>query len=302
MNDSAQVPSKCALLVVHSGRQDIAVQAAIVVANFRAAGFQVRALEKEAAELGLADVVPTKISQATSGADLVLALGGDGTFLRAAELARPSGTPLLGINLGRVGFLAEAELADIEDAAHRLASGDYAVDERLTVDALVERDGEVLGRSWALNEATVEKGQPARMLEVLIEVDGRGLSRYGCDGVVCATPSGSTAHAMSAGGPVVWPQVEALSLVPISAYALFSRPLVVAPDSTIAVTVEPYAPVAMLTCDGRRSVEVPPGSTVTMRRGKDPVRIVRLTDRPFTDRLVAKLNLPIDGWRGHRIC
>lgn len=174
------------------------------------------------------------------------------------------------------------------------------MDERLTVDAVVEHDGVEIGRTWALNESTVEKGQPARMLEVLVEVDGRRLSRYGCDGVVCATPSGSTAHAMSAGGPVVWPEVEALLLVPISAHALFSRPLVISPKSTIRVTVEPFAPPAVLSCDGRRSIELPPGGTVTMRRGAEPVRVVRLADRPFTDRLVAKLDLPVDGWRGHR--
>lgn len=288
-------------MVTHTGRQDMAATATQVVTELRSAGFSVRALDDEAAEIGLADVEAIPADRAAEGAELVVTLGGDGTFLRGAELARNTGVPLLGINLGQVGFLAEAEVADMAAAVWRLARGDYAVEERITVDALVEHDGQQVGSTWALNEATVEKGQPARMLEVLVEVDGRRLSRYGCDGVVCATPSGSTAHAMSAGGPVVWPQVEALLLVPISAHALFSRPLVVAPHSTISIAVEPHAPEAVLTCDGRRTVPVPPGGTVTLRRGAAPVRLVRLTDRPFTDRLVAKLRLPVDGWRGHRL-
>jgi NAD+ kinase len=143
----------------------------------------------------------------------------------------------------------------------------------------------------------VEKGFRERMLELLVEVDGRALSRYGCDGVVCATPTGSTAYAFSAGGPVVWPEVDALLLVPISAHALFSRPLVTAPTSTISITVEPYTTLAVMTCDGRRTFDLPPGAKVTVRRGALPVRVIRLHDQPFTDRLVAKFELPVTGWR-----
>lgn len=289
------------LLVTHTGHADIADQVASVAAAMTEAGFRVCVPEQEAEQLGIGDIAGVEGVSSEAEWDFICALGGDGTFLRAAELARPSGTPLVGINLGRVGFLAEAEVDDMDRVAARLVGGDYAVEERLTVDTTVRRDGRVIGESWALNEATVEKGRPDRMLEVLIEIDGRPLSRYGCDGVVCATPSGSTAHAMSAGGPVVWPGVRALQVVPIAAHALFSRPLVVDDNSTIDITIEPYAPAAMLTCDGRRSLKVPPGSVVTMRRGCAPVRVVRLTDRPFTDRLVAKLNLPVSGWRGHRI-
>lgn len=293
--------SRNVLLVSHTGRADIATEAKALLECLRAKGFAARALATEAAELGLDELTAMPEDRAVCDVELVLALGGDGTFLRAAELARKASVPLLGINLGQIGFLAEAEIADIARAVDRLHGGDYEVEERLTVDAVVTLDGVEVGRTWALNETTVEKGRPARMLEVLVEVDGRRLSRYGCDGIVCATPTGSTAHAMSAGGPVVWPRVEALLLVPISAHALFSRPLVVAPDSTIAVTVEPDAPAAVLTSDGRRSVAVPPGAVVTLSRGEHPVRVVRLSDRPFTDRLVAKLRLPVDGWRGHRL-
>lgn len=287
-----------ALLITHTGRRAATGHAHTVARDLLAAGFRVRVLADEAADLDVPGLIPVGTEEAAEDVDLVFALGGDGTLLRAAELARPVRAPLLGINLGRVGFLAEAEFDDLDQAVRDVCRGAYTVEERLTVDVTVHRDGEVVARSWALNEAVVEKGTRERMLEVLVEVDGRPLSRYGCDGLVCATPTGSTAYAFSAGGPVVWPGVEALLLVPVSAHALFSKPLVTAPDSTLAITVEPYASYAMLNCDGRRIFELEPGSRVVVERGELPVRVVRLSRQPFTDRLVKKFALPVNGWRG----
>jgi NAD+ kinase len=173
-----------------------------------------------------------------------------------------------------------------------------------------------------LNEATVEKAARERMLDVVTEVDGRPLSRWGCDGVVFATPTGSTAYAFSAGGPVVWPEVEALLLVPISAHALFAGPMVVSPRSVLAAEViggsamrrqaaagegQSGASGAVLWCDGRRRVDLPPGARVEVRRGASPVLLARLDGTGqdgaefgglFTDRLVAKFGLPVTGWRG----
>ncbi len=292
---------RAALLVTHTGRRDSTAHARTVAGDLSDAGFQVRVVAEEAADLDLPGVVPVSGPAAADGAEIVFALGGDGTLLRAAELARPAGAPLLGINLGKVGFLAEAEISDLDKAVQDVVNRSYTVDERLTVDVTVDRPGAPTIRSWALNEVTVEKGDRERMLELLVDVDGRALSRYGCDGVVCATPTGSTAYAFSAGGPVVWPEVEALLLVPISAHALFSRALVTAPTSTIRITVDPYAPSsAVVCCDGRRVFDVLAGSVVTVRRGELPVRVARLRPRPFTDRLVAKFELPVDGWRGSR--
>jgi NAD+ kinase len=207
---------------------------------------------------------------------------------------------LLGVNLGRVGFLAEAEEQDLIDVAEAIVKKGYTVEERVAVEASVDVASEVVHTDWALNEISVEKAERQRMLELGIEVDRRRLSRWGCDGVVCATPTGSTAYAFSAGGPVVWPEVEALLLVPISAHALFSRPLVTSPTSTIVITVDPYTTLAVLCCDGRRVFDLPPGARVTVQRGALPVRVVRLHPRPFTDRLVAKFALPVGGWRGNR--
>jgi NAD+ kinase len=287
-----------ALLVTHTGRPGNTAHARTVAADLLDAGFVVRVVAEEAPDLDLHGVVPVHGPDAAAGAEIVFALGGDGTFLRAAELARPAKAPLLGINLGKVGFLAEAEIGDLDRAVSDIVSGAYSVDERLTVDVLVEQADRSPIRSWALNEMSVEKRERERMLEVLVDVDARPLSRYGCDGVVCATPTGSTAYAFSAGGPVVWPEVEALLLVPISAHALFNRPLVTAPTSTIRITVDPYASSAVVSCDGRRVFDVGAGAVVTVRRGELPVRVVRLRPSPFTDRLVAKFALPVEGWRG----
>jgi NAD+ kinase len=289
-----------ALLVTHTGRPGNTAHARTVAADLLDAGFVVRVVAEEAPELDLHGVVPVAGPDAAAGAEIVFALGGDGTFLRAAELARPAKAPMLGINLGKVGFLAEAEMFDLDRAVADIVAGAYTVDERLTIDVLIEPGDRASIRSWALNELTVEKSERERMLEVLVDVDGQPLSRYGCDGVVCATPTGSTAYAFSAGGPVVWPEVEALLLVPISAHALFNRPLVTAPTSTIRVTVHPYAPSAVVSCDGRRVFDVGPGAVVTVRRGELPVRVVRLRPSPFTDKLVAKFALPVNGWRGSR--
>ncbi|GIJ51964.1 NAD kinase 2 [Virgisporangium aliadipatigenens] len=286
-----------ALLVTHTGRQRSTSHARTVAADLIKAGFLVRVMAEEAGELDLPGVVPVQGRHAAEGTEIVFALGGDGTFLRAAELARPAKVPLLGINLGKVGFLAEAEIADLDSAVRDVVARNYTVDERFTLDVLMECDGQVTARSWALNEVSVEKSARERMLEVMVDVDGRPLSRYGCDGVVVATPTGSTAYAFSAGGPVVWPDVQAMLLVPISAHALFSRPLITAPESTISITVAPYTTSALASCDGRRVFNLTPGAVVTVRQGDVPVRVVRLKRDPFTDRLVAKFGLPVDGWR-----
>jgi NAD+ kinase len=231
--------------------------------------------------------------------ELAVVLGGDGTILKAAELVRASQTPLLGINLGHVGFLAESEKNEIGSTIARVVAKDYLVKERLTLDVSVMLDGKEVYRTWALNEATVEKSARERMLEVVVEVDGRPLSSFGCDGIVISTPTGSTAYAFSAGGPVVWPSVDALLVVPLSAHALFARPLVISPNSLVAVEVlKRSAGAGVLWCDGRRTTELPAGARVEVRKSDKPVRLARLRQGPFTDRLVRKFSLPVEGWRG----
>lgn len=292
--------TRTVFLLAHTGRPAAVRSAELVVQGLLRSGIGVRVLGDEASDLPLPDAVETVEAKpgVVDGCELLVVLGGDGTLLRGAEFARASGVPMLGVNLGRVGFLAEAERDDLDKVVHRVVARSYEVEERMTLDVLVRNNGRVVHTDWALNEASVEKAARERMLEVVTEVDGRPVSRFGGDGVVCATPTGSTAYAFSAGGPVVWPEVEALLMVPISAHALFAKPLVTAPDSVLAVEVQPQTPHGVLWCDGRRSIELSAGARVEVRRGAVPVRLARLHHASFTDRLVAKFALPVAGWRG----
>jgi NAD+ kinase len=283
------------LLVAHTGRADIATVTRHVRDRLARHGIELLARVPEADELGL-----EALRCQDPGPELVLALGGDGTLLRAAEEARTLSAPVLGVNVGRVGFLTEADADHLDDALDAVIGRQYRISERMTVDMTVEHRGATIASGWALNEISVEKASRERILDVVVEVDGRGVSAFGCDGVLCATPTGSTAYAFSAGGPIVWPGVDALLVVPSNAHALFSRPLVVSASSTVAVHIDPAGHEAAVTCDGRRIVEVPPGSRVLMRAGHAPVPLVRLRDEPFTDRLVRKFSLPVHGWRDQR--
>jgi len=297
------VAKRTVLVTAHTGKQTALRGARLVTERLIAAGITVRTLADGFTFPGAEEVPPD--GDAAEGAELVIVLGGDGTLLRAAELSRPAGVPLIGVNLGHVGFLAEAEPDGLTDLVDRVVERQYLVEERMTIDVTVRSNGSAIVSTWALNEATVEKAARERMIELVIEVDGRPLSRWGCDGVVCSTPTGSTAYAFSAGGPVVWPEVEALLMVPISAHALFAPPMVVSPESVLAVELIAAVDTsgAVLWCDGRRKVDLPPGARVEVRRGALPVLLARLPapgerGGRFTDRLVAKFGLPVAGWRG----
>jgi NAD+ kinase len=293
------------LVVAHTGRPDSLDAGVQVCRQLIAAGLVPVVSQDERADLLAAapDLEPLHlldVDVAKTELELVIVLGGDGTILRAAELARGCNAPLLGVNLGHVGFLAEADREDLTATVDRALARDYAVEERLTLAVRVKDvDGEVIWESWALNDASVEKASRERSLEVAIEVDGRPLSTFGCDGVVMSTPTGSTAYSFSAGGPVVWPSVEALLMVPLSAHALFARPLVVGPDSSLAVELlQRSVGSGVVWCDGRRTFDLPSGSRVIARKSPIPVRLARLSMGPFTDRLVNKFALPVAGWRG----
>ncbi|OXM60231.1 NAD kinase [Amycolatopsis vastitatis] len=293
------------LLMVHPDREATGEAAREVSARFAKAGIRIRVIEEDVCALinpdehgvGSRCTVVAQGDNPAEGVELVFVLGGDGTLLRAAEVARPAGVPVLGVNLGRVGFLAEADSDALADTVQRVVDGDYQVEERMTIDVTVTHAGEEVARTWALNEASVEKSTRERVLDALIEVDGRPVSAFGCDGVLCATPTGSTAYAFSAGGPIIWPDVQALLVVPSNAHAMFSRPLVVSRDSVITVGIDPDGSPAVLTCDGTRPLDLLPGARVRVTCGKTPVRLVRLWDGPFTDRLVQKFSLPVTSWR-----
>lgn len=291
------------LLVVHSERETNLVAAREVSELFTASGFVVRVLDSHVSAYltSHGDVPHTVVDagpEAADGVELVFVLGGDGTLLGAADLARPATVPVLGVNLGRMGFLAEADSDALAEAVRRVVDRTYRVEERMTLDVTVTVGGGEVARTWALNEASVEKGSRERILDVLITIDGHPVSSFGCDGVLCATPTGSTAYAFSAGGPIIWPDVEAMVVVPSNAHAMFARPMVVSRESVVWVDIDPDGSAGVLTCDGQRHIDLPPGSRVEIIGGKVPVLLARIWEGPFTDRLVHKFALPVKGWRG----
>jgi NAD+ kinase len=286
------------LLIAHTERRQICEEATRAARQLVDAGLAVRMLPGESTYVDVDGITRDDTDNPAEGAEVALTLGGDGTFLRAAELARPAGVPLLGVNLGHVGFLAEAEPNALDATISAIVQREYRVEERVTVDAEVIVDGAMQSRAWALNEVSLDRSDRARMLEIAVAVDGRPLLRFGCDGILCATPTGSTAYAFSAGGPIMWPSVDALLLVPNAAHALFARPVVVAPTSMVDIDLLSLGHEGVLSSDGRRSVPIPPGSRIRVRRGSEPVRIARVdAGWSFTDRLVAKFQLPVRSLR-----
>ena len=304
--------SRTVLLVVHPGRGGANETARRVGKALGENGIRLRLLSREAVDRGSLHLDPAELhatgaeievvdgdrdEHAAEGCELVLVLGGDGTFLRAAELARNAEIPVLGINLGRIGFLAEAEAEAIDEILEHVVAHDYRVEHRMALDVVVSVGDEVLYRGWALNEASLEKGTHQGVLGVVVAIDDRPVSAFGCDGVLVSTPTGSTAYAFSAGGPVVWPDLEAIIVVPNNAHALFARPMVTNPNAVITIDVDPDNPDALVLCDGRREAVVPAGGRLQVTKCHTPLKWVRLDSAPFTDRLVRKFRLPVSSWR-----
>ena len=284
--------SRRVLFVVHNARKEAVEVASRAAQGLLAKNIEVLVSENYSGNLNIAGV---QIAQDASGCELVIVFGGDGTILRGVEIARESNVPVLGVNLGHVGFLAEAEPEDIETVIDVVVSGSWTVEERTALAVSVVRPDGTKWKSWALNEISIEKVNRERMANLLVSVDGHPVSQWNCDGLLCSTPTGSTAYAFSAGGPVVWPEVEALLVVPVSAHALFNRPLVVSPKSVIDVAVI-NSPV-VVSADGRRTTEVGDGGKVNVVRDSAPVKFARIKQTPFTERLVAKFELPVQGFQ-----
>jgi NAD+ kinase len=279
-----------AILVINATRPE-AVQAATTLATL---------LIKDSFELFTSSAVEISGVRSVAvdqlpEAEIVIVLGGDGTILRGAEISRLRKIPLLGVNLGHVGFMAEVEKLSLETVAASVISKSYATDPRMVLSYSVERDGKEVSQGWSLNEVTIERTE-STMVELLVQVDRRPLSRWGCDGLIAATPTGSTAYAFSAGGPILWPNLDAVVLLPISAHALFSRPMVVSHQSEIVVEIESSA--AMLSADALREFPLVEGDRITITGDESVVILAHVQPTLFTDRLVAKFKLPVEGWRG----
>ena len=281
---------RAAVLVINPARTE-AVEAAKVLADLLLkANFDLFSISDVAI-----DGVKYISAEDLSEVEIAVVLGGDGTILRGAELTRERNIPLLGINIGHVGFMAEVIRPEIAAVAKSVIEKSYGLDSRMVLAYEVIRKGKAIDTGWALNEVTVER-QHTTMVELFVQIDGRPLSRWGCDGLIASTPTGSTAYAFSAGGPVLWPEVEALVLLPISAHALFARPMVISPTSEIVVEIE--SDEALLSADALRKFPLAKGDQVRITRDASKILLSHIVATTFTDRIVAKFKLPVEGWRG----
>lgn len=278
------------LFIVNPNRADATDAVQELAKKFSSAGFSLYTTSETALD-GLEPITDEVLPEV----EIAIVLGGDGTMLRAAEAVRGTQIPLLGVNLGRVGFLAEVEKPSLDEIASAVIARRFLTEERMVLAYSVERDEREISSGWALNEVTIERSETT-MVELFVQIDHRPLSRWGCDGLICSTPTGSTAYAFSAGGPIVWPEVKALLVLPISAHALFSKPMVVSPESKIVIDVE--SSHALLSADSRRKFSLRQGDRITLTRDSNTVRLAHVKEILFTDRLVAKFKLPIEGWRG----
>jgi NAD+ kinase len=286
--------TRSVILVLHPSRPEAHDWAAKVVRDLDSRKIDVFTASEIAID-GAKRKTEQELKNSVRDSELVLVLGGDGTILRGTEIAHGSDVPVLGVNLGHVGFLAQIQRPSIESLVDAIDKKLYKTERRMTLSYKIERKGVLVGEGWALNEVAIERNTES-MIELFVQIDHRPLSRWGCDGVICATPTGSTAYAFSAGGPVVWPDVEALVLLPLAAHALFSDPMVVSPESEIAIDVE--SDTGVISADGLRKFQLNSGDRVLMTSEKTFVSLALLEDVSFTDRLVAKFKLPVDGWRG----
>ena len=269
-------------LVVHAGRDRSIVAAGKAAALLRAADVEVvvaKGTEPDDTTPGLlgADVEYRDADGFAGGLDLAISFGGDGTFLRAAHLCRDAGVPVLGVNLGRLGFLAEVEVDALEDAMAAVSNGTLRYEDRATLDVVITpSDGSARVASWALNEVSIEKSARQRLLLMEVHLDGALFARVPADALVLATSTGSTAYALSAGGPIVSPKLDATLVVPVAPHTLFDRTIVAAPDEEVRVELRDEQAPAIVSCDGREPVEVPAGSSVTARGGGRPVVLARV--------------------------
>ena len=286
--------TRSVILVLHPSRPEAHDWAAKVVRDLNSRKIDVFTASEIAID-GAKRKTEQELKNSVRDSELVLVLGGDGTILRGTEIVHGSDVPVLGVNLGHVGFLAQIQRPSIESLVDAIDKKLYKTERRMTLSYKIERKGVLVGEGWALNEVAIERNTES-MIELFVQIDHRPLSRWGCDGVICATPTGSTAYAFSAGGPVVWPDVEALVLLPLAAHALFSDPMVVSPESEIAIDVE--SDTGVISADGLRKFQLNSGDRVLMTSEKTFVSLALLEDVSFTDRLVAKFKLPVDGWRG----
>lgn len=230
-----------------------------------------------------------ELPRSASQVDTVITLGGDGALLRGARWAGPAGTPVLGVNLGRLGFLTAVTIEEMEGSLARIASGDFVLDTRMALDVRPLQRGEDHAPYYALNDAVLHKGGLVRVVHVRVWVGDQQVGLYRADGVIVATPTGSTAYSLSAGGPILDPRLDAIVATPICPHTLAVRPLVLPPGAEVTVEVVSHSEDIILTIDGQIGCTLKPGERVVVKKAAQPVRLIRLPEQSFFSLLRRKL-------------
>ena len=269
---------KRAGVILHAERDQAATTARALVETLLNRGVDVWALDGDADRIGIPGVNATPALP--EDLDLVIVFGGDGTLLRAAEAVGRSGVPLLGINFGHLGFLSELERSDLDAGLKRLLDNGFIVEERLVLEAEVDH-GDRVETLRALNDVIVAKVATGRAVRLGVTIGGERLISWAADGVIVATPTGSTAYSFSAGGPVVSPHIDCIVVTPVSPHGLFARSVIVPPEEEIEIALEGERDPASLSADGLPAIRLAPGARVRLRAGKDPIRLAKLEPRPF---------------------
>jgi NAD+ kinase len=282
-------------LVAHAGKAESVAAAADAARALMALGVEVRAARGENPadpEIAELDRLVPPMDTTVEDIDVTVSFGGDGTFLRAAHLSRDADIPVLGVNLGRLGFLAEIEVDDLLSAMSALAAGEYAIEERATLQVTIsDPHGTERWEGWALNEVAIEKTARQRLLLMDVRLDDQLFAKVPADALILATATGSTAYALSAGGPIVSPRIEATLVVPVAPHTLFDRTLLAAPDEIVRVDLLPGQAPAVVSCDGREPVQVEPGGSIRVVGGGRPVRLARVAPLEFTSLVRRKFGL-----------
>lgn len=226
--------------------------------------------------------------------DCIMVWGGDGTLLNCARQVAPSGTPIFGVNLGRLGFLTEIDIPDLTEKMQALIAGQYTIKERMMLEAAVLRDGQPVYNSICLNDAVVAKGAFLKMLHLNLQVDGELVGRFAGDGVIVSSPTGSTAYSLSAGGPIITPEVNVLLITPICPHSLANRPIVISPESQVEIEVLPTEGQVMLSMDGQPGFTLNNGDRVLVKKAPIKARFVKISQTSFYQVLREKLK----EWQG----
>lgn len=267
-------------LVINMDKENVFNLARDIIDWLEKKGCQVFLNYKECQVLGREDLCYPR-GEFCENVDCILVLGGDGTLLNTARILAPSGIPLFGVNFGQLGFLTEVEIADVVPSLEKLLAGQFTIEERMMLEAAVSRDGQIINKYICLNDVVITKGAFSRLIYLETFINGEYVETYPADGLIVSTPTGSTAYSLSAGGPLVEPNLELMLITPICPHTLYARPMVVSSEEEIKVHLISNQGEVMLTLDGQHGISIKQGDEIIVKKSTCKARLLKLRQRTF---------------------